>query len=304
VFVAVLCAAWAGIESAVPEITDTDYHARLQILRSAANPPGRELGVVLGSSRMVFGFRPEQLPEDGGIYWVNGSHVAAGPILNRLIVHRMLRDGVRPGVLVLEVMPPFFVKENERTLTASFSADDWLFMRPYAEEPLDYDIHFLRHRVTRATDLARVTDPFAGYRVYGPRGGHTHVQEDVTDAERERRTAFAHRMYGQALKSMKVRSGAERAFRDTLRETREHGVRVVLLRSPEGPAFRNWYDPAGLARFDEFVSATAEEFSASVLDARLWLGEDAFYDSHHMVRRGADAFTARLAREVPVIPNR
>jgi len=35
-----------------------------------------------------------------------------------------------------------------------------------------------------------------------------------------------------------------------------------------------------------------------VTDARGWLPDDDFYDSHHMFAAGAEAFTDRLTREV------
>ena len=75
----------------------------------------------------------------------------------------------------------------------------------------------------------------------------------------------------------------------------------MLLRSPEGPTFRSWYDPETLARFDSYIAEVAAEFCAPVIDARLWLEEEDFYDSHHVLKRGADKFTARLARELPAV---
>ena len=299
VFVMVFLGTWAIAETVVPEITDTDYHARLRLIRSAAAEyPERPLGVLLGSSRTVWAFRPEQLPETTGTYWVNGSHVGAGPTLNRVIVHRLLRDGVRPSVVALEITPPYFVKENSRFVSGHFAVTDMPLVRRYADRPFDYDYYFLRHRLTRAPDLARVADPFAGYEIHNPRGGHQIIETDVSPAERAKRTALALERNGPLTQSMVVRPGADLAFRDTLREITDHGIRVVLLRSPEGPTFRSWYNPDGLARFDEYIARVAREYGASIIDARLWLDEDDFYDSHHVLKRGADKFTTRFAREV------
>jgi hypothetical protein len=301
-FVAVLGGAWYTAEAAVPQITDTSYHVHLELIRTAAaDYPERPLGVVLGSSRVVWAFQPEQLTEPDGIYWVNGAQTGAGPTLNRLILHRLLRDGVRPAVVVLEVMPPFFARENGRFVTGHFACSELPLMRRYADRSLHYDYHFLCHRLARASDLARVTDPFAGRRHVNSRGGLTTVEADVTPAERARRTTAALRANAPALKSMTVRTGADLAFRDTLREAAEHGVRVVLLRMPEGPVFRSWYDPAGLARFDAYLASVAAEFGVPVLDARLWLDEEDFYDSHHVLKRGSEKFTARFAREMPAL---
>lgn len=307
-FVFALLSSWAVAETVTPEITDTDYHIRLRMIRTAAaEHPGRPLGLTLGSSRTVWAFRPEELPESpdsNDVYWLNAAHVGAGPPLNRVLLHRLLRDGVRPAVVVLEVMPPFFVKENNRFVTAHFATSDMSLVRQYSDTTFGYDYHFLRHRITRATDIARVTDPFAGYLAPLPRGGHPHIDDTISAEERARRTAFAHRMNIQNIQNMTVRPGADRAFRDTLREAADHGIRVVLLRSPEGPAFRSWYNPEGLARFDAYIAQVAREHGAAVLDARLWLDEEDFYDSHHVLKRGAQKFTARFAREMPALLTR
>ena len=303
-FVLVLSAAWLAAESAVPEITDTEYHDRLRLVRAAQTEhPDRPLGVVLGSSRVVWGFYPDDLPEPGPgeVYWVNAAHTGAGPTLNRVILHRLLRDGVRPAVVVLEVMPTFFVKENNRFLCGHFAANEMSLVRPYSERRFGYDYHFLRHRIGRAADLARVTDPFAGRAEPLPRGGHRGLEEAVGAAERAKRVEHARQHNYNFLRALTVRPGADRAFRDTLREARDAGVRVVLLRTPEGPTFRSWYDPAGRERFDAYVASVAAEFDAPQLDARHWLDEEDFYDSHHVLKRGAEKFTARFARELPAL---
>ncbi len=300
-FVLVLAAAWGVAESAAPEITDTDYHLRLRVVRAAAAAhPNQPLGLVLGSSRTVWAFQPEQLPESSdGIYWVNASHIGSGPSLNRLWLHRLLRDGVRPAVVAVEVMPTFFVKENTRFVSIHFTAADLPVVRPYADDGYGYDYYFLRHRVTRIADLARVTDPYAGWAEPLPRGGLRTLEDKVTPAERAKRTAAAFVANEPQLKSMAVRPSADRALRDTLQQAADHGIRVVLLRMPEGPTFRGWYDPAALARFDRYVADVAAEHGVPVVNARLWLDENDFYDSHHTLRRGATKFTARFARECP-----
>ena len=123
--------------------------------------------------------------------------------------------------------------------------------------------------------------------------------DDLTAAEQARLLGKAYASITPYVRDMTVRPAADRAFRDTLRHAADAGVRVVLLRSPEGPTLRGWYDPAGLARFDEYVAGVAASFGVPVVDARLWLEEADFCDSHHVLKRGADKFTARLARELP-----
>ena len=66
-------------------------------------------------------------------------------------------------------------------------------------------------------------------------------------------------------------------------------VRLVLM--PESRAFRGLYGPGA----DDRLRAV---LPAGVVDAREWLPDDAFNDGHHMLARGAEAFTDRLGREV------
>jgi hypothetical protein len=300
-----LCGIWTIAEAAVPEITDPDYHLRLRLARAArADHPDRPLGVVIGSSRTVWAFRPELLPEApaaGDVYWVNVSHIESGPTLNRVILHRLLRDGVRPAAVVIEIMPRFFVKESDRVVVQNLAVTEFALVRRGADRTFDYDYHFLRQRFTRAGDLTRVTDPFAGVVEPCARGGYRLLRADLTADERARALALAHKMNADHLRQMTVHPGADRALRATLREAADHGIRAVLLRTPEGPTFRSWYDPDGLTRFDGYVAAVAAEFGAHQLDARLWLEEDDFADSHHVLKRGADKFTARFAREIPAV---
>ena len=207
-FVLVLLSVWAMAETVTPEITDPDYHVRLQTIRTAvAEHPNQPLGLAFGSSRMVWAFRPEELPEPatGEVLWMNGAHVGAGPTLNRVLLHRLLRDGVRPAVIVLEIMPPFFTKENNRFVSAHFAASDMPLVRGYADKPFGYDYYFLRHRITRATDIARVTDPLAGRAVLLSRGGHPIIEENISAEERKKRTAFAAQMYSEYVHRLTVR---------------------------------------------------------------------------------------------------
>lgn len=215
------------------------------------------------------------------------------------MLHRLLRAGVRPAVVALEVMPTYFAADDGAHAVAFFGAADLALARGYARWPLDYDYRHLRFRYRCATTPIVIPDPVPGQTGHGPRGGFLGLVDDLAPAERARHAALSRPTFGAPLNPMAVRAGADRALRDTLREAAAHGVRVVLLRTPEGPVFRSWYDPAGLARFDAYVAGVAAEFGVPVLDARFWLDEEDFSDSHHVLRRGAEKFTARFAREAP-----
>jgi len=301
-FALVLLAAWFAVETIRPEITDPEYHMRLRLIRAAQTEhPAKPLGIVIGSSRTVWAFRPEQLPPESGVYWVNGSHVGAGPTLTRLMLHRFLRDGIQPAVAVIEVLPTSFVKENQQFTTGHFATAEVPMMCRYADQPLEYEAYFLRHRLARIPALSHVSNPFFGYPLLLSRGGRAQLEIEMSPEERARHLALCRKMNADYLSRLAVRPAADRAFRDTIREAQDNGIRVVLLRSPEGPTFRSWYNPEGLAQFDRYIAGIAAEYGVPVVDARLWLDEDDFFDSHHVLKRGADKFTTRFGRELSTV---
>jgi hypothetical protein len=302
-FVAVLCAAWAGTEAAVPAVTDPDCRAKLDLLRQLRSErPNAPVGVVLGSSRLVWGFRPDALPAPaaGARVWFNGAHVGAGPALQRIAFARLLRDGARPDAVAVEVMPTFLANENARFVCGHVAVREYALARRYFNAPITFDYNFARLRLARAPDLARALDPLAGVPAYRPLGTHPTATETVTADERQRRTAEAHKNNALFLQRPAVRPAADRALRDLLSEAQAHGVRAVLVRTPEGATFRSWHPPERRAELDAYVRGLATDFAVPVIDARDWLEEGAFYDSHHMLRGGADAFTVRFVRELEV----
>jgi hypothetical protein len=300
-FVAVLCGAWAGTEAAAPAVTDPDFYAKRDLFRALrADRPHARFGVVLGSSRLVWGFRPDALPAPaaGELVWFNGAHTGAGPALQRLAFARLLRAGDRPDAVAVEVMPTFLANENARFLCGHVAVREYALARRYFNAPITFDYNFARLRLARAPDLARAFDPLAEVPAYRPLGTHPTATEAVSADERQRRTAEAHKNNAIFLQRPAIRPAADRALRDLLAEAKAHNVRAVLVRTPEGATFRSWHPPERRSELDAYVRALAADFAVPVIDARDWLEESEFYDSHHMLQSGADAFTARFVREL------
>ena len=288
---------WTAADLFAPARLDPDYRDRRELLHARlAERPGTRLAVVVGSSRTGVGFVPESLPADHSPLWFNASHYAAGPAFNLLTLNRLLADGFRPDLAVIEVMPPLMTRENPRLVAPNFSARELLFVADYlpadrlAQEWL-YARYVKPKNVRRAF---RSDDPTI---LAGACGGHAWIQEFTTPAERQARMAFQRSMYEPPARNLEVRPGADRALRDTLRVCRDRRIAPVLLLPPEGPTFRGWYDPARLARFDAYITALAKAEGVRLIDARSWFPEEAFSDGHHLLLPGGTAFTARLVRE-------
>jgi hypothetical protein len=72
----------------------------------------------------------------------------------------------------------------------------------------------------------------------------------------------------------------------------------VLVLMPEGSEFRSWYPPSELPQIESFLGALQREYQVPLVDARTWIADDDFADSHHLLLPGAAQFTKRLGQEV------
>jgi hypothetical protein len=89
-----------------------------------------------------------------------------------------------------------------------------------------------------------------------------------------------------------------RALRDTLDLCRRERIPVALVLMPEGSEFQRWYQPADWKCIRQFLADLSCEYEAPIIDARDWIAEEDFLDSHHMLASGAAKFTDRLGREI------
>jgi hypothetical protein len=79
---------------------------------------------------------------------------------------------------------------------------------------------------------------------------------------------------------------------------RQQNIATTLLVMPEGPEFQSWYAPAARAEIDTYLSRLSRDYGIPLIDARSWLPDTAFFDSHHLHPDGATAFTQRFERAV------
>ncbi len=92
-----------------PLLYDPEHGTRLGLLRQRiAEAPERPVLLVVGSSHVGLGFHPELMPpvqtEDGTpVLAFTWSHLAAGPAFKLLQVQRVLREGIRPRWIVVEM---------------------------------------------------------------------------------------------------------------------------------------------------------------------------------------------------------
>lgn len=306
------------IERRFPELYDPEHAVRLKALQTLSRrQPDRPLLLLAGSSRTVANFRPEVLPPlatPGGepplVY--NFSHLAAGPLMNLVQVHRLLREGVRPTWLVLEVMPPQLGDGRQNVTTASATVEDVPLLHQH-QSALRFYSQFLRSRLTPCYRhrqflvhalspylLPPDTRPEVERVTFGPLGGDYSLEsrEPLGPEEHSRQGDAARASYYPNLQKLQICELSDRAMRDLLTLCRQEGIQVVLLLTPESKEFQSWYAPEARAAVDRYCADLAGRYQVPLVDARDWLEEDDFFDHHHARLRGACRFTARLGSEV------
>jgi hypothetical protein len=301
-----------------PELYDAEFGARMVRLRTQLREnPGRPLLLVIGSSRMTMNFLPEQLaplytPSGERVVVFNFAHLGAGPAANLLQVRRLLRYGIRPDWLIVEVMPPQLNDSNQRIVDRIAEIRDEPLVAHYKNPVLSWAL-FLRGRTApcykqRAFLIHRALPEWAPDArpeqdtiQLGPLGGDYEwqavpVQDTRTTAFR---TEVARCGYLEPLQGdFKVADISNRATHDLLDLCRHEHIQVVLLLSPEGPLFQSWYSPRNRQVIDAYCKAVSQEYAVPLIDARDWLEEGDFVDSHHVYLKGARRFTQRFSSEV------
>jgi hypothetical protein len=235
---------------------------------------------------------------------------------------RLRRDGVRPDLLVVEVLPAYFDSRlsgcdlNEKVYPETHLSWDDLDVieryvadrRPQARR--DWLRHLPADPYERRLDVINRLAP--GLLPLAERTNFGRVVEEIPEnpndtaawlsPERRREALdFARRQYAEGLSNFRLGGVNCDALRDLLTECRREGVPAALLLMPEGPTFRSWYAPGAIEQVRRWLDELYTEFGVGLIDAREWMDEDDFFDSHHLTRAGARRFTQRLG-EVHLLP--
>jgi hypothetical protein len=325
VFVAVQ-AVLSGASFVTRLVADPVYADKERGLRrlERSAPPGAPRVLLLGTSRTGFAFaagRTQQAATDSGTPAVvfNFGLPGAGPVAHQLYLRRLIADGHRPDLLVLEVLPPLLANLPDGPLEARIITGDVL-SRAEVATVISYGFPTDRVRgqwaraalvpayVHRFKLVARLFPSAIPWqlrydwgRTLDPNGWNPADVFEVTDEQRARGVASTVAEYHAVVRHELPAGPAAAALRDTLSLCRTEGIPVRLVILPETTAFRGLYPPGVEAKLTRFLAGLTAEFGCTLTDAREWLPDDAFLDGHHLLRPGATTFTDRLTAEV-VLP--
>jgi hypothetical protein len=302
-------------------LRDPEFGYKLSFLHKQMDAePDRPLVVLLGSSRTGEGFRPGVLPPvstpDGRTPFVfNFSQVGSGPLGELLCLRRLLAEGIRPDWLAIEILPPLLGRKldtcgNPDVGVSRLTWSDVRLLRQYTPEPDRlarkwYEVQlapFHAHRFTIMNHYAaewlpwrKRLDHWKCLDAWGWADMGLDTDHPVKDP---RRLELARQTYQEELKQFQIAPMQDQAVRDLLELCRSERIPTVMYLMPEGRIFRSWYLPPTRATIEEYLTRISQEYHVPIVDARNWFEEDYFWDSHHLDRRGATAFTRRFGSDV------
>jgi hypothetical protein len=311
------------VERCNPIMMATWAHKYGRLQQLTASEPNRPLLVMIGSSRTAMAFDagrlngPDPLAGPGGRPYLayNCGIPTIAALQEWLCLREMLEAGVRPRLLVVELLPAL-MNEPRRGVSSEelWAAAGWLSLRqlvrlwPYCERPerkgRDWLIarlapcYFFRSNLQSALLYRLFPDVTAPPQMFPHDPWGRQDPNCLTVANCWESVGKAHEMYHDSLRRFRFGRGACRAMRDLVTCCRQEGIPVVVVLMPESSGFRAWYPPEARAAARRFLAELHDECGAEALDANEWVADKDFIDGHHVRPEGARVFTTRLAAEL------
>jgi hypothetical protein len=305
----------------LPVLHDAEYGHKLALLKQRQKErPNQALTLVLGSSRSGLGLNPQCFPShpsaDGRETLVfNFAITGCGPVQELQILKRLLRHGVRPERLLVEVHPLLLHQDDGigEECWLEVRRMDWRDLMLVSQYVCDrrgmiwrwcrcrvcpwYSNRFLiLNRMARNwLDPRSQLDPWTGLSDYGWLPCH---RTEVSPAEREQGSENARKQYEPMFACYRITERANRAMDALLALCRNEGIETALFLMPEGTQFRGLYRAEDRRQIDDYLSQIGRRWDVPVYDATNWCDDGDFWDSHHLLPRGARQFSQRFGRMV------
>lgn len=314
------------IEWRLPQFRDPAYGVRAaqlqRRLECERTPDGQrpKLVVMLGSSRTLHALRGVQVEAELSrelgqpVIVYNLGVAGARPSMLLLNFARLLADGMRPDLALIEVLPGYLDQGSHAgDRWANVEQLDWRdldLIRRYdlpAAAELRHDwqhgwpVPWFTHRATLAGHaIFRIKGPTALSWQHGcdrsgwlPASDHAMTADERCHARRD-----AEKKFSRSLPKLCIGGPEAQALRRLVQECRRESIAASLVLLPEGPIFRSWYPATVWGQVETFLNELCAEQRTPLVNARDWLEEDDLTDSHHALTSGAKVFTERLTREV------
>jgi hypothetical protein len=306
-----------GVDRSWLAVRDPEFVAlRQRLAARQAEAPSRPLVLALGSSRTEMGLRAERLGRGdvGAPLVFNFGVPSSGPMMQQVVLRRLLDDGVRPDLMFVEAIPSSMGRGDgapweEHVLDpARLNAAEAARLVRYYHQP---------HKLAERWALARALPSYRHHAELRDAVGLDGAAREEGDGSAGRLDAYGWRghigptspdesaarlgaalvQYRDCLSDLEPADGPLAAFRDVLAACRREAIPTAVVIPPEGSAFRERYEAAH-SRIDAELHRLAREFDMCLYDARAWVPDDGFWDGHHLAESGANTYTERFGREV------
>jgi hypothetical protein len=309
-------------------LRDRLQRAGVQPGRTAASDPYRPYVVVmLGSSHVTDGLRGAVIEPELGqrlgrpVILYNLAVRGDGPLNEVLNLERMLAAGIRPDLLLVEVLPAYLSKQGEihfdLIAAERMSLSDLSLLRH-----LHLPVERLKRRswrcwglpwyIHRLEILTRFVPDLLPRNLRQDESRHcddSGWQEHGYDESREgrtRATGYAWACYHGILSHYSLGNSFCSMLRVLLDRCHAEGIPTALVRMPESPSFRSYYAANAEAQINVFLKELTAAHGNPIINAQAWVDDElAFIDGHHLLPRGAARFSKRLGREavLPLLRN-
>jgi hypothetical protein len=294
-----------------------------RLLRRTVAAEVRPLTVVmLGTSRTAYGLQGRKLEErlrrelGRPIVAFNFGIPAGGPLTELLTLKRLLKSGVRPDFVLIEVIPPFLAGQPEaprevfRFCPARMALGELPLLERYGMPHqllrqaccTSWPVPWYAHRfdilswaapawvpVQVRQDWSRSTDESG----WGP-----FTTRDSSPARCRYAVERTKEEYAGYFKNFRLGGPSCQALHDLMELCRAEALPTALVLMPEGTDFRSWYTPPIWVQIQAFLEELKRKYAVPLINARDWVADEDFYDSHHMFPHGAAVFSERFAPEV------
>jgi hypothetical protein len=314
-FVFLQATAAISVERLLPDARDPEFRTKEVLLKAQLQEaPDRPLILMIGSSRTGLGLKAQevQLSWDGTpAQMFNFGLSGGGPFLELLTLQRLLTGGIKPALVLIEVLPPVFNDCGNRPLeevwlqSGRMRLSEIKQLGHYSSDPVRLLRRWGRARLLPWSSLNRTVqgllDPnFVGIPV-GP--GLSHVEPDgwephflngITAEQRLRYLEIAKEQYHDSMGEFHLARQPVAALHAVLQVCRHNGIPAVLVMMPEGTHFKAFYPARLRERLTAYVVDLSRREQTPLIDASDWLSDEDLWDAHHPLPSGARLFTQRL----------
>jgi len=246
---------------------------------------------------------------------------SGGPLLQLLYLRRLLRAGIRPDLILVEIWPISLKVDGE-------SAIDWdreFYLRRLQLE----DVNLVARQTASpgrfwcqwlARQLALcysqrsfllgvsarnflpcdtpLTARWDGLDAWGFQHVAGYESHDPQRYQRSRQVSS--KAFAWYCSPFQISSTAESSLRQLLQTCRHQRIQVLLVRTPESQSVRGWLTSRVEQNMNGLLARLSRDYHPTIVDARDWIAEDGFGDTEHLAVNGASQFSRRLASEVLV----